>query len=105
MKTRMAGLAMGGAALAVSAALLVAAPQGISLAATPIQSAVNFQSLANSDLLVSGPVQQVNAKSFQIRVLGQTATVPAAQHQLFRRESSVAWWMSTVRLRPTAPLK
>ena len=82
MKTRMAKLAMSGVAIAVSAALLGAVPQSAALAATPIQSAATFQSLANSDLLLSGPVDQVIAKSFQLKLLGQTVILPATQHEL-----------------------
>jgi hypothetical protein len=78
----MAKLAMSGVAIAVSAALLGAVPHSAALAATPVQSAATFQSLANSDLLLSGPVDQVIAKSFQIRLLGQAVILPATQHQL-----------------------
>jgi hypothetical protein len=78
----MAQLAIGGVAVAVSAAFFVAVPQSASLAATPTQSAASFESLAKSDLLLRGTIEQFNAKSFQIRVLGQVVVLPEAQHQL-----------------------
>src|SRR5580698_11320258 len=81
---RIVQLTLSAVAMAVSAALF--APNPVTLAATPIQLASNFETLANSDLLLSGPIDRVDAKSFQITVLGQTVDLPAAQHQLANTE-------------------
>src|SRR6202050_4251098 len=79
MKTKLGQIAKRFAAFAISAAVLVPFAHSIAASANSEQPAANFQSIANSDLLVLGPVDRVDAAKFQIRVLGQVAVLPAAQ--------------------------
>jgi len=49
-------------------------------------SAASFRSIAESDLLVLGPVESANPKNLEIRVLGQTAVVPSSQREIVSAE-------------------
>jgi hypothetical protein len=65
-----------GACGAFTTSLLLAGGQNVACAAT-VQQATDFKSLAESDLLVLGPVERVEREKFQVQVLGQSIDLPA----------------------------
>ena len=79
MKTRLGRAAASFAAFSVFTPVIIAWPQATSFASGLALTATNFGSIAASDLLVLGPVEQVDIKNSQIRVLGQLALAPATQ--------------------------
>jgi hypothetical protein len=66
--------------------LIAGWPQQDSCAAVSSLTAANFRSVAASDLLALGPVEQVSVKTAEIRVLGQLAVVPALQRNMVSEE-------------------
>src|ERR1700689_581206 len=86
MKNRLGCVASSLATFAISTMVIAAWPQKDSCAADSLLTATNFRSVAASDLLALGPVEQVYVKTTEIRVLGQLAVVPALQRHMVSEE-------------------
>jgi len=79
MKTKIRFLAQGYAICAFSVVAIIACLSSQASSAASSQQTVNFQSLANSDLVLMGPVARVEPSKYQVELLGQTVTLPVNQ--------------------------
>ena len=86
MKSKLGCVASSLATFAISTMVIAGWPLQDSCAAGSSLTATNFRSVAASDLLALGPVEQVDVKTAEIRVLGQLAVVPALQRNLVSEE-------------------
>ena len=82
MKNKLGRMAANFAAIAISTTAIIAWPQAISFATGSVLTATNFRSVAAGDLLVMGPVEQVDTKTSQVRVLGQLVLAPTTQRSI-----------------------